>query len=620
MESQRTDSPETADSQINPAQWSRLTGAASREDFFPGWLALQCSFVPNLIQGLLVIGNPQTRTYSPVARWPERGGNAERLAELSERVIDEQCGLLVELDSSPANKEPHYGVAYPIIIDEQFYGLIAAEVAAYSEEQLKPVMEHLQWGVSWIELFFIRRQSRDHKKTLDHLRLAVDLLAGTLSEEKFEGAAMTFATELATALKCDRVSLGMMKGRYIKLRAMSHSTQFGERMNLVHSIEKAMDEAVLQRREVLLPETEDRPITINRDHKALSSQFRAGAILTIPLYGDGRWYGAMTLERSSEYPFDKNEVEFCKSVASLVFPALEAKRLNDRSLVRKMLDSFKEQAARLLGPRFLWRKIIVGLLAGLVLFFTFKTGDYRISANTTLEGAVQRVIAAPFDGYIKASRVRPGDKVQAGMEICRLDDKDLRLERLNWLTKRSQYNRQLQEAMAKYNRAQVKIIGAQLDQVKTQLMLIESRLERTTIRAPFDGLILSGDLSQMLGGMVKQGEVLFEIAPLNAYRVILKVDERRIADVKAGQEGTLVLSALPQDKFKFSITKLTPIAVAEEGQNYFRVEAKLAGASVKLRPGMEGVGKIWVDRRKLIAIWTRSLIEWLRIWVWSWWP
>ncbi|PKN35162.1 MAG: hypothetical protein CVU61_04100, partial [Deltaproteobacteria bacterium HGW-Deltaproteobacteria-19] len=59
---------------------------------------------------------------------------------------------------------------------------------------------------------------------------------------------------------------------------------------------------------------------------------------------------------------------------------------------------------------------------------------------------------------------------------------------------------------------------------------------------------------------------------------------------------------------------------AEEGKNYFRVEAMLDNMSPRLRPGMEGVGKIEVDRRLMISIWTRGLIDWFRLRLWSWLP
>ena len=84
--------------------------------------------------------------------------------------------------------------------------------------------------------------------------------------------------------------------------------------------------------------------------------------------------------------------------------------------------------------------------------------------------------------------------------------------------------------------------------------------------------------------------------------------------------GILVLSALPNEQFRFTIDKITPISTAREGLNYFRVEAKPETVSERFRPGMEGVGKIFVDHRNLVSIWTRDLQEWVRLWTWRWIP
>jgi len=130
--------------------------------------------------------------------------------------------------------------------------------------------------------------------------------------------------------------------------------------------------------------------------------------------------------------------------------------------------------------------------------------------------------------------------------------------------------------------------------------------------------VVSGDLSQLLGTPVEQGKVLFQIAPLDAYRVILEVDERDIAQVRVGQEGELALSGIPAHPMHFAVKQITPVSTAQEGRNYFRVEAKLDDPSARLRPGMEGVGKIDIGSRKLIWIWTHSLVDWLRLWAWKW--
>jgi len=77
---------------------------------------------------------------------------------------------------------------------------------------------------------------------------------------------------------------------------------------------------------------------------------------------------------------------------------------------------------------------------------------------------------------------------------------------------------------------------------------------------------------------------------------------------------------MPQDAIPMEVKKITPVSVVDQGRNYFRVEAVASGASVNLRPGMEGVGKIEVEQRKLFWIVTHKLVHWFRMWAWSWWP
>jgi hypothetical protein len=103
--------------------------------------------------------------------------------------------------------------------------------------------------------------------------------------------------------------------------------------------------------------------------------------------------------------------------------------------------------------------------------------------------------------------------------------------------------------------------------------------------------------------------------------VILEVDERDIDDVAVNQTGQLALSSAPEQALPITVEKITPLSTAEEGQNYFRVEARLDGnIPPRLRPGMEGVGKISIERRKLIWIWTYKITHWVRMFFWSWWP
>ena len=156
-----------------------------------------------------------------------------------------------------------------------------------------------------------------------------------------------------------------------------------------------------------------------------------------------------------------------------------------------------------------------------------------------------------------------------------------------------------------------------MNQAEAQLALIEEKLARTRLVAPFDGVVVAGDLSQMLGAPVEQGKVLFELAPLDAYRVMLKVDERDIA-LRRGRAARRAGADRP-DRAHAAVHReaVTSVSTPQDGRNFFRVEAQLDNATAPLRPGMEGVGKVVVGERRLVWIWTHTFVDWLRIALWS---
>jgi multidrug resistance efflux pump len=352
----------------------------------------------------------------------------------------------------------------------------------------------------------------------------------------------------------------------------------------------------------------------------LAAAHKTGAILTIPLQAAGEVIGALTFERLPGHDFDEATVDLCDAVASVVGPVLAEKRANDRLLVSKVAESVSTQLRRLLGPRYFGRKLATVVAVLLVAVFSVATGDYVVTSPAVIEGRIQRTIVAPFSGYLAAEHARAGELVREGQLLATLDDQDLVLERLRWSTTRRQRLTEYDRALAKGERAESNIIRSQIDQADAQLALIDEQLARTKIAAPFDGVVVSGDLSQKVGGSVERGQELFKIAPLNSYRVILKIDESDIGAIEEGHHGTLVVASLPDLPLQFHIERITPIAEQAEGRNFFRVEALLDGTSERLRPSMEGVAKTDIERRLLIRIWTEKLVNWVRLAIWRWLP
>jgi RND family efflux transporter MFP subunit len=381
-----------------------------------------------------------------------------------------------------------------------------------------------------------------------------------------------------------------------------------------------MGEAVDQGEIVVSPPPRDDLPLVTHAHDVLLRESGAGAAATFPLMSDGEVVGALSLERSAPYRFDPESLELAEALAAVAGPIVELKRRAEANLVVHAGRSATGLWKKLTGPRHPGLKLAAVATAAAAAFLTFATGTFRVSADMTVEGRVQRAVTAPFNGYVKEAPLRAGDMVKAGQAMGRFEDRELQLERIKLTAQREQLERQHREAMAKHDRAQTAIVGAQLDQSEAQLALVEEQLARAVMTAPVDGVIVSGDLSQNLGSPVERGQVLFEVAPLDGYRIVLRVDERDMAHVEVGQRGELAVTAMPGEGLPFTVTSIVPVNLAQDGRNLFRVEARLDGDSGRLRPGMTGVGKIHVEERHLAWIWTRSFTDWVRLKLWSWMP
>jgi multidrug efflux pump subunit AcrA (membrane-fusion protein) len=608
-----------------PAAWARLADAHDEQAFLEGWLELQCGMVAGTRHGVVVLGAADTGPFAPKAFWPAEETAVRALAEVAERSLAERQPLVQRLAADPravALGSPTFGLAFPVEVDSHLHGVVAIEVSARAEADLQAALRQLQWGATGLETW-LRRQAQDEgRETGERLMTALDLIATVLNETSFDAAARALVTELAVRLNCDRVSLGIMRNGHARVVALSHSAQFGKRMNLIDAIGTAMEEAIDQRSVLVLPQPEGGEALVARDHERLAREHGSDSLLTVPFSGQAEFSGAVTLERPGHLPFDPATVEACRSSMAVLARLLELRQQNDTALAVRAWRASVGQLKKFFGPRYMKRKLAALAVLAVASVLAFATAEYRVTSPSTLEGDVRRTLVAPFDGYIAGAEKRAGDVVRSGVVLARLDDRDLRVERMRWAAQLEQYLKQNQEAVAARDRAKAQIAEAQAQQARAQVVLLDEQLARAVVRAPFDGIVAKGDLSQSLGGVVRRGETLFELTPLDAWRVIIQVDEGEIAAVQAGQRGRLALASIADEGFDFTVRRVTPVTTQKEGRNYFRVEAELdkGAASVRLRPGMEGVAKIEAGERNLFWIGTHRLVNWMRIFAWTWLP
>jgi biotin carboxyl carrier protein len=450
----------------------------------------------------------------------------------------------------------------------------------------------------------------------------VDLLRPLLTHAKFADAAAEFLTTVAQVFECERASLGFVSGKIVKVCAVSHHHQDFQDA-VLPEVAAAMEESLLQDVALIHPDNGNAFPHILLAHAELARSRGLTGVLTMPLAEDGQLIGAMTLETRRKGGFAPEHMELLEQLASHSGSLLHLKwRLQQPSFkratsaVRAALQSVLHEDGLLASRRA--RYVAAGIVAGVFALLFLLPLPHRVAGNAHLDALVQRVITSPIDGYLKEVRVRPGDKVKAKQTLAELNDETLRSEYRRLDAEAAQQENALAEAMVNADRTQVALRRAKLDEVTAQRDLIAQQLDRTQLTSPFDGVVIKGDLTQLLGSPLKRGDVLLTLSQGPEFRVIVEVPEREIGDLKVGASGKLVLSAVPDKSFAIHVSRITPVAtVATDGQNIFEVEAALDKGEPELVPGLKGVAKLTTGYRPVAWDWVARAWHGLTFFVWS---
>ena len=601
--------------------WRTFAAPRSDAEFCQAWLALLCRQLPGIKAGVVLYQSAEANTFVPVAVWPEVTRDLSFLSKVAERALSEKRGVVHRPDDSP---EAPVHVAYPIEVSQRMLGSVVLEATPRSDAEIQALLRQLHWGIAWLHELAYRRELASLEIKADRIGSVMEILTTALQQTRLQQALFDVANNVARHLKCSRVAVGLVDEDTVRIGALSNAAWFEKNANIVKLYAAAMEEVYdrlapyVHRNNAAADNARD--AEPNSAHGRLARESGAQNILSVPLQLGAECIAVLTLERNDDSPFSADENAWVEALAGLLPPVIDQKRRAELGYLEHLREDWKKLLTRLFGPKYLIWKFSSTLILLLVAILVLVKIDYRVSAKTLVEGETQRVAVAPFASFVAESYVRAGDVVKRDQVLCALDDSELRLEQNKWKSEREQSSQKLREAMASHDLSAVQVLNAQMQQAEAQLALVEERLARAKITAPYDGVVISGDLSQLIGSPVELGKKLFEIAPLDAYRVILQVDEREISRVQIGQTGKLVITGIASDAIPFSVSKVTPVAIAQDGRNFFRVEARLDQIPAGLRPGMEGVGKISVGDHRLWWVLTHSFTDWLRLTLWTWLP
>lgn len=606
--------PKAALQQEPPAdaagEWLRFVTATDSQVFAASWLGFLAHRIGQVAAAALLVESPQDKAFAPLAVWPVASADMERLGKVIEACLKERRGQVTAVAGG------RFHVAYPVMRQDKLVAVVAVELVA-TTIKASLALQEIHWASAWILQLLGGRDLESATRARDRLSAVLDQMAGLSRHGKLQQGLFESVNALRVFFGCTRVAMGLVKGHQVRLMALSEAAEFDRHSALSKAYVEAMAEAMDVGQALRVDGEAGQQDSLSR-LAALRTASGAQALVAQPLKFEGQVIAVVVLERT-EGVWSDQDLEWLDAFSAMAAPLVRFRQQAENGVLRRAKGRVEELLHRLFGPGYLTWKAVGLVLLVLALLMAVPI-PYRVSAKTVIEGEVHRVLAAPFDGFLQQVQVRPGDTVRAGQVMASLDDRDLKIEEDRWASEKDQNASRLREAMANHDLAATAQIQAQVAQAEAQLALVRQKLDRSVIRAPFDGVVVSGDLSQELGASIEVGKRLFEVAPLQSYRVVLQVDERDIRHIRLGQQGTIVMTGLAGDPMDFSVNAVTPVATAEDGQNFFRVEARLSGELPRLRPGMEGVGKIETERHSIGWILTHKFTDWLRLYLWNWLP
>lgn len=577
------------------------------------WLEKQCASLPGARHGLVLLGGRGGHSVS-AAVWPAgtRVPN-EVYATARETVL----GKLPIQRVSTSEASGARIASTPIRIGDRQVGALAIAIDPAETASSDDIMGSVRRGLA--HLFPILGSLRQPSAgSAEALRLSATILANP----GFAQSCTAFANELTAIFRCHRVSVGVVGGGMVHVAAVSHHDEPVHSTEAFGEIEAAMEEAIDQTATIQFPPPADTKPRITIAHAALA-RMGQGALMTLPMVVDGAVVGAVTLETSRDTAFTDDEQALLEQIIGLLAPLLILKREAAESSGQRLKRKIKQWWAQVRAPGLSRQKLIVGGVLGALLVLLVVPVPYRVTAPARVEGEVQRLLAAPTDGFLQHVHVRPGDPVKEGQLLVELAQQDLLLERRKWQGEYAQHENAYGAAMSRNDRVQLAISMARMQEAQAQLDLVEQQLLRASLVAPFDGIVAEGDLTQSLGAPVKKGDKLITVAPRDRYRIIVEVDELDIARVAEGDEGTLAPTARPGDRQSFLVKRITPVATVIAERNVFEVEGAPDGDMAQvdaqaLRPGMKGAAKIHVGWRPLGWVFFHRLGNWLQLSAWRW--
>jgi len=210
-----------------------------------------------------------------------------------------------------------------------------------------------------------------------------------------------------------------------------------------------------------------------------------------------------------------------------------------------------------------------------------------ISAVGSLRSDEAVVLRPEVAGRVAQIGFREGERVAKGQLLVKLDDSvqlaDVARARANLTLSKTKHERS--EDLRNKGFLSAQALDETLNNLKVaqaDAELMEARIGKTAIRAPFSGTIGLRQVS--VGDYVKEGQDMVNLESIDPLKVDFRVPELALSQVKDGQTIQITLDAIPDKAYDGKVFAINPLIDANGRAIVIR--AQVPNKDGKLRPGM----------------------------------
>jgi hypothetical protein len=616
----KVDTPESLSKKTSESIWKAFTGSDNRQGFFS--------------QVIKILGEHFNSPYAVLAIESSVGNQqlTHAVSDDAANAWSKRCnGLLLDtryrnLASAraiaEAGSERIYAVlSCPLAVGtEGTIGSLCVVVASQDRSSYMAQLQELQAivanaGTMAVDIGAVPQKTASAKAADT---AAASRAAGYASLTEF---AFAVANNLKAKLGCESVSFGIVRKNRVKLLSMSGTSQVDPSSLGTQQLQQVMEECVDAADICSIQLAKSGPEGISTGHilhKQWHGDSAGASVASIPLQVEEKIVAILSLRHTPGQSFTLEQLEKVRELATPLIPGALLLDRADRNLADHAKSAVIEWIINQLSQDTWTRRIAIGVALACLCLILVGKQTYMLTLPCTIAPADEREISAPFEGVIEATLVRPGDSVEEGQVLARLDTHQLKLD--------------LNKAKADYHAANIESIQgasegdlqklaigkAKADAAKSLAQKIERNLELSEVRAPCKGTILSGDLDKRIGESVPMGESLFRFAAADKWKIVIDSPEFATSLIDVGQKGTFATVARPLVPLNVEVNHLRTHAEVRDGKNVFLSEAVVGGeAPYWLRSGMQGTTRIDVGRHPIYWVWLHRVIDQVRLKLWK---